>query len=174
MTCKPISPLPSKFDGQHLLIRDYSDDLQPCFEAITAEWMVEIGQLSQYDMAVLARPRESIIDPGGAILFVESRTAGIIGTGALLHIGAGLFELARFGVAAAARGAGAGRALALALVNRAPALGAETLYLLTRSHLVPAIHLYESVGFRRSEEALVEYGSRDPRADVAMVYGTGR
>lgn len=98
--------------------------------------------LERTDIDVLENPRAAIIAPGGTILFVE----------------------------AAARGLKAGEFLLAAMIDRARALQAKQLYLLTNRDCAAAIHLYEKAGFHHDAEIMAQYGARYARCDVAMDY----
>jgi GNAT superfamily N-acetyltransferase len=124
----------------------------------------------------LENPRANIIDPGGAILFVEAKGMGIIGTCALQRSSATGFELTKMGVRASARGLKVGEFLLKAAIDKARTLGADPLYLLTSRRCAAAIHLYEKSGFRHDAAIMAEFGARYARCDVAMRYvgqGTG-
>jgi ribosomal protein S18 acetylase RimI-like enzyme len=74
------------------------------------------------------------------------------------------------GVLESARGLKAGEFLLAAVIDRAMALGADPLYLLTNSKCAAAIHLYEKHGFRHDAEIMARHGSRYERCNVAMRY----
>jgi DNA-binding MarR family transcriptional regulator/N-acetylglutamate synthase-like GNAT family acetyltransferase len=153
-----------------LAIRDYDDSLAGAFRDINAEWIGTMFRMEPADREVLDRPREAILDPGGAILFVEMPGRGVIGTCALRKAEEGVFELTKMAVREAARGRKAGEFLLIAAIARARRLGAGTLYLLTNSACAPAIHLYEKNGFRHDAGIMARYGARYERCDVAMRY----
>lgn len=153
-----------------LTIRDYRDDLADAFLAINAEWIEAMYRMEPADREVLENPRKHVIDPGGAILFVEAPGLGIVGTCALRNSGDGAFELTKMGVRESARGLKAGEFLLAATIDRAQAMGVETLYLLSNRRAAAAIHLYEKLGFRHDAEIMATYGARYARCDVAMRY----
>jgi DNA-binding MarR family transcriptional regulator/N-acetylglutamate synthase-like GNAT family acetyltransferase len=153
-----------------LIIREYSDDLARDFYEINAEWISTMFHLEHTDREVLENPRERIIEPGGAILFVEAPGLGIVGSCALQKTGEGSFELTKMGVRANARGLKAGEFLLAAIIDRAKAMRAGNLYLLTNRRCEAAIHLYEKLGFEHDAEIMAKYGSRYERSDVAMRY----
>jgi len=153
-----------------LAVRDFDDSLAGAFREINAEWINAMFRLEPADREVLDNPRARIVDPGGAILFVEAPELGVIGTCALRRETEGVFELTKMAVRAAARGLKAGDYLLAAIIARAQALGAETLYLLTNSDCAAAIHLYEKAGFRHDPEIMARYGARYERCNVAMRY----
>jgi GNAT superfamily N-acetyltransferase len=124
--------------------------------------------LEATDREVLENPRARIVDPGGEILFVEAEGLGIVGTCALQKTGEGQFELTKMGVLDSARGQKAGEFLLRAVLRRAAARGADTLYLLTSSKCAAAIHLYEKLGFRHDTAIMRDFGARYQRCDVAM------
>jgi N-acetylglutamate synthase-like GNAT family acetyltransferase len=168
LAAQPLDRRVAALQHDALRIRDYSDDLAADFHDINAEWISDMFQLEQIDRDVLENPRERIIDPGGAILFVEAPGLGVIGTCALQKTGPNSFELTKMGVRESARGLKAGEYLLAAMIDRAQAMGVETLYLLTNAKCAAAIHLYEKLGFRHDAEIMANYGARYERCDVAM------
>jgi N-acetylglutamate synthase-like GNAT family acetyltransferase/DNA-binding MarR family transcriptional regulator len=153
-----------------LSIREYSDDLAGAFYDINAEWIEAMYRMEAADREVLCNPRARIMDGGGAILFVEAPDLGLIGTCALRKTGEGQFELTKMGVRESARGRKAGEFLLAATIERAQAMGAEKLYLLSNAKSAPAIHLYEKLGFVHDEGVMRDYGARYARCDIAMLY----
>lgn len=156
-----------------LVIRDYDDSLAGAFYEINAEWITTMFTMEPADREVIEHPREHIIDPGGAILFVEAPGLGVIGTCALRKAADGVFELTKMAVRPAARGLKAGEYLLEATIARAFEMGAETLYLLTNTDCAAAIHLYEKNGFRHDAGIMADYGARYERCNVAMRYAGG-
>jgi len=159
-----------------LTIRDYQDDLAADFHDINVEWISAMFALERADREVLENPREHIIEPGGAILFVEAEGLGVIGTCALRKTGEYSFELTKMAVRERARGMKAGEFLLAAAIERAKAMQAEPLYLLTNARCAAAIHLYEKLGFEHDAAIMALHGARYQRCDVAMRYRgwTGR
>ena len=156
-----------------LTIHPYSDALAGHFHDINAEWIEAMFRLEDTDRQVLENPRSRIIDAGGDILFVEAQGLGIVGTCALQKTGATSFELTKMGVRESARGRKAGEFLLAAVIERALALGADPLYLLTNTRCAAAIHLYEKHGFRHDADIMATYGARYERCNVAMRYRAG-
>ncbi|MEZ5682181.1 MAG: bifunctional helix-turn-helix transcriptional regulator/GNAT family N-acetyltransferase [Erythrobacter sp.] len=153
-----------------LRLREYEPALAREFHDINAEWIETMFVLEATDREVLENPQERILDPGGAILFVEAAGLGIVGTCALQKTGPDAFELTKMGVRESARGLKAGEFLLAGMIERAKQLGAEKLYLLTNHICAPAIHLYEKVGFEHDAGIMADYGARYARCDVAMLY----
>lgn len=151
-------------------IRDFSDDLAGDFYRINAEWIEAMFAMEPADREVLENPRAAILDGGGAILFAETPDLGVVGTCALRRSGPGSFELTKMGVLESARGRKVGELLLAAAIERAQAMGAETLYLLTNRKCAAAIHLYEKLGFVHDAEIMAAYAARYVRSDVAMRY----
>ncbi len=160
--------------GPRMVIRDYSDSLAGDFHDINAEWIEAMFRLEPTDLEVLRDPRGRIVDPGGAILFVEAEGLGIVGACALQKTGPASFELTKMGVRSRAQGCKAGEFLLAATIARAHEMGAETLYLLTNKRCAAAIHLYEKLGFVHDAAIMRDYGARYERCDVAMRYAGGR
>lgn len=165
-----IDQLAARSSPEVLTIREYRDDLAWHFRDINAEWIGALFHIEPADQELLDNPRARIIDTGGTILFVEAKGLGIVGAGALLKSPDGGFELAKMGVRETARGLKAGEFLLSALIERAKALNADPLYLLTNARCEAAIHLYEKAGFRHDAGIMAQYGARYERCDVAMRY----
>lgn len=153
-----------------LRIVEFSDDLAPAFEAINSEWLQDMYSLEPVDLEALRHPRAHFLDAGGAILFVEAEGLGVVGACALHKTGEGEFELTKMGVLERARGRKAGEFLLRAVIERAEAMGARLLYLLSNSKSAAAIHLYEKLGFVHDDDILRRFGARYCRCNVAMRY----
>ena len=153
-----------------LRIVEYSDALASHFHDINAEWISAMFQLEATDREVLQHPRANIIDAGGVILFVATPADGIVGTCALQKTGAHSYELTKMGVRETARGMQAGQFLLTAVIERALALRADPLYLLSNARCAAAVHLYEKAGFVHDAAIMARYGARYARCDVAMRY----
>ena len=117
-------------------------------------------------MYSLSDPQTTILDQGGRIFFAI-QSGDTVGCCALVAIKPGEFEVAKMAVTQACQGTGIGRRLLQSVVEEARASGATRLYLETNHKLTPAIHLYESVGFKRLPPERV-VPSPYARADVSM------
>jgi N-acetylglutamate synthase-like GNAT family acetyltransferase/DNA-binding MarR family transcriptional regulator len=170
LAASPLDVRAARLAPGALWIRDYSDDLAGAFYDINAEWITAMYRLEPADLKLMEHPREAIVAPGGAILFVEAAGLGVVGTCALKKVDDGVFELTKMGVRASARGLKAGEFLLAATIARASQLGAETLYLLSNRKSAAAIHLYEKLGFAHDGEIMARYGAAYERCNVAMRY----
>ena len=160
-----------RYTDRSLRILEYSDDLATAFLESNELWIRDMFTLEAHDRHVLEHPRETIIDPGGHILFVQELDGPVLGTCALQHDDEGLVELTKMGVIPESRGKGAGEFLLRAALERVRELGLEDrLYLLTNARCEAAIHLYEKVGFQHDADILARFRKRYERADVAMRY----
>lgn len=147
-------------------IVDYAPELAANFRDLNVEWLEKYFVVEPIDHEVLGDPDGRIIAAGGAILF--ARLDGrIVGTVALKHHGDGAYELTKMAVTERCQGAGVGRQLLRACLERYRELSGRRLFLESHSSLKPALHLYESAGFRHAARGLP---SDYRRADVYMVY----
>ncbi len=151
-------------------VRDFSDDLAEAFYRINAAWIEDMFVLEENDIALLSKPRELILDKGGAVLFAETAEHGVVGTCALMVSKDGWVELTKMGVLKSARGVKAGEFLLAKTLERASSLGFDKVYLLTNKKCAAAIHLYEKLGFVHDAEIMAKFGARYERCDVAMSY----
>jgi len=137
------------------------------FERINTEWLERWFVVEAVDREVLSRPRELIIERGGAVLFALL-DGEVIGTCALLKEAPGVYELSKMAVETGFRGLGAGRKLLEAAIAEFSRIGGTTLFLESSKRLGPALRLYESAGF--VHQPAPRPGSHYQRADVYMVY----
>lgn len=149
-------------------VLEYEPALARDFYAISYEWISDLFEVEDADRLLIENPEREIIDKGGCILFVRSTASGVIGTGALLPHEEGVLELSKMGVLKRARGRAVGAHLVRSLIERARAMKAETLFLVTSTKCAAAIHLYEKHGFVHDPEILKRYGAVYSRCDVAM------
>lgn len=149
-------------------IHPYCPTLAPYFDAINREWITEMFTLEPIDEAVIGDPQTHIVDKGGYIWFAEHESLGIVGTCALLKKGEGTFELTKMGVSRSARGLKVGEALLAHVLEEAPAIAHDTLFLLTNKRCEAAIHLYEKLGFKHDADIMAQFGGAYERCNVAM------
>lgn len=147
-------------------IVEYAPELARYFCDLNVEWLEKYFAVEPIDHEVLGDPDGKIIDAGGAILFARVDRE-VVGTVALKHHGDGVFELTKMAVTGRCQGGGIGRELLSACLERYRSLGGKRLFLESHSSLKPALHLYESAGFRHAAR---EQPSDYRRADVYMVY----
>lgn len=144
-------------------IARYEDRWSGDFERLNREWIEHYFSIEPEDLTLFADLRGEVIEPGGEILLALEGDV-VVGTVALLPHGAQTYELAKMSVTPSAQGRGIGRQLVQAAVEAARRAGKSSMFLLTNSRLGPAVHLYESVGFR-----VVPQGeSRYKRVDMVM------
>lgn len=104
----------------------------------------------EFESELAALPGKYAEPDGG--LFLISWNDAFAGCGALRRIGEPeqmACEMKRLYIRPVARGAGLGRKLAQFLVDEGVRLGYKTMYLDTLERLVPAMKMYESMGFKR-------------------------
>ena len=133
-----------------LLLRDFDPHNpadQPAFQRLNEEWINLHFTLEPKDVAALLHPDEAYLAPGGRIfLAFEDETA--LGCCALIRTAPTQYEVSKMAVTQSAQGKGVGRRLLAHTIEEARKSGATRLYLDTNHTLAPAIHLYESLGFR--------------------------
>jgi ribosomal protein S18 acetylase RimI-like enzyme len=147
-------------------IVDYSARYGDAFQRLNIEWLEKYFEVEPIDRRVLSDPEQTIIAPGGIILYACVGTE-VVGTVALKYFGNGVYELTKMAVTENQQGLGIGRQLLCAVVEKFHQLHGKMLYLESHSDLVPAITLYESAGFRHeTPPSPSDYA----RANVFMVY----
>ena len=141
-------------------------DLRAAFERLSREWIEGYFAVEPRDEAVFRDPAGTIVAPGGAIFFLlEGDTP--VGTCAMIPEGAGVYQLGKLGVTAAARGRGYGDRLLAHAIGWASARGARRVTLLTNTTLTAAGALYRKHGFR-SEPFTAAPGYERTNARMAL------
>ena len=131
------------------IIREFRPDDGPAFRRLNEAWIQQFFELEDNDRLTLGNPQETIIDTGGEVLIAEAAGSGeAVGCCALVAHGENEFELVKMAVATDWQGRGVGRLLLEAAIEKARARGARRIYLESNTKLLPALHLYESFGFR--------------------------
>ena len=125
---------------------DFKPEHKKYFETLNREWIEKFFVIEPHDLKVFADPEKEIINSGGDIIFAELN-GEIVGTCALT-LTDGVFELAKLAVSDAGKGKKIGETLSLEIIRRAEAKGAKMIQLTTNSGLVPAVKLYEKLGFK--------------------------
>jgi len=138
------------------------------FKSLNEEWLEKLFAIEEEDVKMLNNPKEVILDNGGAILFAQYE-GEIVGCCALKHEGNQVYELIKMAVTETAQGKGIGYLVCKAIIDKAIALGATELYLISHSSLDAAIHLYKKLGFRQVPVTARDQ-ERYERCDYRMIY----
>ncbi|QBA23233.1 GNAT family N-acetyltransferase [Chryseobacterium indologenes] len=143
----------------------YKPQYKEAFKALNEEWIKTYFVMEAGDYKLLDNPEEHILHKGGHIVFALL-DGEAVGTCALVKTEDSplTFELSKMAVSPKAQGKKLGYLLGKTLVEKAKELKAEKVFLVTNSILVPAITLYEKLGFIHTPISNAEYD----RADVQM------
>ena len=150
-----------------ITILDYKPELAPYFKQINAAWIEQYFTLEAHDLHQLETPEDSILKPGGAILFARYDDT-VAGTCALIKTGEKEYELAKMGVDEQYRGKQIGKALLVAAIEKAKTLGATKVWLGSSTKLQPALRLYEQFGFQHVPLQPSPYARADIRMELSL------
>ena len=134
----------------HIEILPYSPEYSRFFKSINQPWVEELFALEAFDQAQFDYPEETIIQPGGAIIFAKIGEE-IVGTAGLHKVSDEVYELIKMGVVAEAKGKGVGMFVAKEILQKAREMGAKKVILYTHTKLAPALRIYEKLGFKEAE-----------------------
>jgi ribosomal protein S18 acetylase RimI-like enzyme/Mn-dependent DtxR family transcriptional regulator len=158
-------------DRSALRIVPFAPALRAHFYRLNEAWLRKYFYVEAIDHRVLSHPETEIIARGGEILFAMLGDE-VVGTCALMpdteDDADGVYELTKMAVDESRQGLGIGRALMEAAIDAFRRRGGRRLFLETNSKLIPAVRLYESMGFERQPS--IKPGSHYARADVYMVW----
>ncbi|WP_343685794.1 GNAT family N-acetyltransferase [Chryseobacterium gleum] len=147
----------------------YEPQYKGAFKALNEEWIKKFFVMEPGDYKLLDHPEEEILDKGGHIAFALL-DGEVVGTCALVKTEDDplTFELSKMAVSPKAQGKKLGYLLGNALVEKAKELKAEKVFLVTNSILVPAIKLYEKLGFIHTPIGHAEYDRADVRMELVF------
>jgi ribosomal protein S18 acetylase RimI-like enzyme len=129
-------------------IVDYTTTYKKAFADLNKEWISKYFVMEEADYKALDHADEYIIANGGHIFIalVDDEPLGVCAMIKLDHPKYD-YELAKMAVSPKAQGKKLGWNLAQAVISKAKALDAKYLFLESNTILVPAINLYEKLGF---------------------------
>lgn len=159
-------PLPVAPAGSITII-EYTPQYKEDFKRLNLEWIEYYFTIEPFDHLVLSDPETYFLHPGGCIFFAQY-CGDIVGTCALLKHAERGFELSKMGVTRLYRGMKIGRTLVEIALAKLRSLGEKTIFLETNSTLIPAIHLYTKLGFKKMPFP-AGHSERYHRADTYMV-----
>ncbi len=151
-------------------IIDWQPEYQAAWKALNIAWISRDYEVEQVDLDTLDFPEKYFINGGGAVLLAQRVEDGqILGTVALQPFGNGVLELAKMTVAEEARGLKIGEMLGVAALERARALGAKRVFLLSNaSKAYQAINLYFKLGFRCVALESTEFKRANIQMEIAL------
>jgi GNAT superfamily N-acetyltransferase len=146
----------------------FEDAHAEAFYALNRAWLDAHGLYEPADEKQLADPRGRILARGGDV-FVALLAGRVVGTAALIPLGAGVVEIAKLAVAENVRGGGLGRRLVEWCIARAREQGMRRIVLVSSTRLGPALRLYESLGFlHRPPPAPLAYETADVYMELEL------
>ena len=149
-------------------IVEFSSPYREYIRILNEEWLSKYFTVEASDKVQLADPEIHILDKGGYICFAKMEDGTIAGTGALMQVEPGVFELSKMAVTESHQGKGIGRAIAVHCIEEARRRECHTLMLYTNSRLMAAIHLYETLGFSHVELGSSPYARGDTRMSMNL------
>jgi putative acetyltransferase len=165
-TALHLADIPSNEEllfGPEIELRAFQPGDARVFRSLNEAWIRKYFTIEAMDNKVLLNPEAEILAHGGHIFFAVA-DGKPVGCCALLPRRHSVYELGKMAVAEAWQGHGIGRKLLKFAMKQARARGASSIYLETNSRLTSAIHLYESLGFKRLPARFSDYA----RSNVFM------
>lgn len=139
-----------KEEKKDIRIVPFETKYKDYFRQFNEEWIRKYFELEDIDRRLFSDPYTYIIKPGGEIF--TALVNGVPGGVCALAVSNNPdydYELEKLAVTPAMQGLGLGRLLVNAVIDEARRRGGKTLYIETNTKLPPAIHLYETSGFRK-------------------------
>lgn len=147
-------------------IEAYDPKYKEAFKTLNEEWIKTFFVMESGDYKLLDNPEEHIINKEGHIVFALLDNE-VVGTCALVKTEDPLtYELSKMAVSPKAQGKKIGYLLGQALVDKAKELNANKIFLETNSVLVPAIKLYEKLGFKHIPVSHSAYDRCDTQMEL--------
>jgi len=154
-------------DKNQVEIVSYRPEYKEDFKRLNIEWLEKYFYVESFDNEVLSNPETYILSKGGYIYFACFK-GEVVGTCALMKDSDSSWELTKMAVTEHYQGLKIGHKLAQKIIDTFLSFNSGTLFLETNSKLIPAIRLYEKLGFVQQENP--KEGSHYSRANVYMIY----
>lgn len=147
-------------------IVDFEPEHQTAFRMLNYEvgyeWISRYFNPEGPDDQSLDYPQRRIIDTGGHILMAVCDDE-IVGTCALVKEPDGVYELAKMAVSSRMQRAGIGWTLGQSILCKARQLGARSVEVMLDADMLPALALYDKLGFRPAPLRPLPYYRGDTR-----------
>lgn len=149
-----------------VVIVDFELKFASHFKSLNEDWIKTYFEIEEADILPLSKPQEYIIDQGGLIkvALLNNEPVGVCALQKLDNPKYD-FELAKMAVSPSAQGNGIGFLLGESIIKDAFSKSSKPIYLVTNSNLIPAIRLYEKLGFKKIEAPYSNY----KRGDYPMI-----
>ena len=134
---------------------------------LSVEWLEKYVRVEAADIEILYHPHEAVLDRGGMIFFASEEGKNI-GTITVMRQSDTVCELAKLAVTEACKGRHIGQLLMEFALQYAREQRYQKAILFTNSRLLPAISLYEKLGFALVPLTDNEYEESDMRMELAL------
>lgn len=124
----------------------YLSQHRASFELLNLVWIEKYFWIEELDLKVLRNPEEEIIAKGGMVFFAREG-GSIVGTGAVINHGDGLYEISKMAVNESHQGRGIGRRIISHAIEWVKERSGRKIFIETNTVLKEAVDLYEKVGF---------------------------
>jgi ribosomal protein S18 acetylase RimI-like enzyme len=149
---------------ENLEIIAYQPKFATHFYSLNVEWLEKYFYVEPYDEKVLSNPQKYVIDPGGFIFFAKYNNE-IVGVVSLINQKT-FFELSKMAILPKYQGLKIGLKLMDFCIEFAKNQQWKSITLYSHRKLVPAINLYNKIGFKEVE---LEKESHYERSDIKML-----
>lgn len=134
-------------DTAAVSVHDFSHQWAHEFERLNRQWLEKYFVVEDFDLNIFSDPFKRVIEPGGGIYFA-CQGSKVVGTCAFYNNDDGA-EISKMAVDETCQGQGVGEKLLQHTLQQIRQRYGDNkrIYLITNSQLIPAIRLYEKVGF---------------------------
>ena len=116
------------------------------FESLNSVWIEKYFWVEDIDLKVLRDPEEEIIARDGMVFFAREGDS-VVGTGAVINHGNGLYEVSKMAVDDDSQGKGVGKSIIIRAIEWVKGNGGRKIFIETNTVLERAVRLYKSLGF---------------------------
>ena len=149
-------------------IIEYQDQYAVDFRKINLEWLDKHNLTEEPDLLMLNKPRETILQPGGAIFLAKIKDE-IIGSAALIYAHDEIYELAKMTVVPTWQGRGISKLLLQKCLEAARLFGAKKIVLFSHHKLEAALQLYKKYGFTHVEVTDSPFLTADIKMELQLL-----
>lgn len=145
---------------------EYDSRYKEAFVSLNKHWIEKFFKIEAHDLEQLDHV-EQLIEEGAMVFFIVENQQ-VLSTCMVLELEPNVWEICKFATNEQFQGKGAGRKIFQKAIDYASAHGAEKIVIYSNQLLKPALHLYQSFGFKEVPVDIEEYDRCDYQAELII------
>lgn len=147
-------------------IIEYNEIYKNDFIELNKNWIQKYFTIEEHDLEQLDNVEHYLSE--GAMIFFAVEDEQVLSTCMVLQLQPNIWEICKFATNEKFKGKGAGKAVFQATIDYAIKNGAKKIVIYSNQSLKPAIHIYQSFGFKEVPVDIDDYDRCDYQAEMII------